>query len=133
MENCGGCNSTAAPGFAEQVIAGANPGGRPKGLPHPKSEGVLETRRRGSEDELTKGREKPPWGVPLPRAGQCPAPTKEGTASVSAVGAAHLGRPPCPTAQLEPRRNKGAFKEGSVQPSISIKPAAAKDGGHAFD
>ena len=54
----------------------------------------LENGRGGAEGESAEGREKPPWGVPLPRAGQCPAPTKEGTASVSAVGAARPSLPP---------------------------------------
>ena len=35
-----------------------------------------EYRRAGAEGESAEGREKPPWGVPLPRAGLGPAPTK---------------------------------------------------------
>ena len=62
-------------------------GGRPKGLPYPSRKDFLETRRGGAEGESAEGREKPPWGVPLPRAGPGPAPTAEGAASVSAVGA----------------------------------------------
>ena len=45
---------------------GANPGGRPKGLPYANPEIFLETRRGGAEGESAEGREKPPWGVPLP-------------------------------------------------------------------
>ena len=52
-------------------------GGSLKGTPCPNSEGVFETRRGGTEGESAEGREKPPWGVPLPRAGQCPAPTQK--------------------------------------------------------
>ena len=51
------------------------PGGRPKGLPYPIPKEFLENRRGGAEGESAEGREKPPWGVPLPRAGLGPAPT----------------------------------------------------------
>ena len=51
-------------------------GGRPKGLPYPNPEGILIPSRGGAEGESAEGREKPPWGVPLPRAGLGPAPTK---------------------------------------------------------
>ena len=48
----------------------------------------------GAEGESAEGREKPPWGVPLPWAGLGPAPTRgNASASLFAVGAAHLGRP----------------------------------------
>ena len=76
FQNCGWCDSTAAPGFAEQVMAGTNPGGRPKDLPYPNPEEFFENCRGGAEGESAEGREKPPWGVPLPRAGLGPAPTK---------------------------------------------------------
>ena len=51
------------------------PGGRPKGLPYTIPKEFLENRRGGAEGESAEGREKPPWGVPLPRAGLGPAPT----------------------------------------------------------
>ena len=59
-------------------LACTPPGGSPKGLPYPNAEGVLEIRRGGAEGESAEGREKPPWGVPLPRAGLGLAPTKNG-------------------------------------------------------
>ena len=73
---------------------GAYSDGRPKGLPYPIPEGFLENRRGGAEGESAEGREKPPWGVPLPQAGLGPAPTKEGTTSLQAAGAGVLTRPP---------------------------------------
>ena len=42
-----------------------------------------------------------------------------------------LGRPPYPTAQLGPHRNKGAFKKGSARFSTTARPAGAKDEGKA--
>ena len=75
FQNCCWFGLTAAPGCAGQVVAGTNPGGRPKGLPYPISEDFLESRSGGAEGESAEGREKPPWGVPLPRAGLGPAPT----------------------------------------------------------
>ena len=76
FQNCGWCDSTAAPGFAEQVMAGTNPGGRPKDLPYSNPEEFFENCKGGAEGESAEGREKPPWGVPPPRAGLGPAPTK---------------------------------------------------------
>ena len=48
---------------------GAYLGGSPKGFPYPVPEDFLETRRGGTEGKSAEGREKPLWGVPLPRAG----------------------------------------------------------------
>ena len=42
-------------------------------------EEFFETCRGGAEGESAEGREKPPWGVPLPRAGLGPAPTQRQT------------------------------------------------------
>ena len=47
-KNCSHCGSASAPGFAEQVAAGGNPGGRPKGLPYATQKNFLETRRGGA-------------------------------------------------------------------------------------
>ena len=44
----------------------------PPAYPIPKE--FLKNRRGGAEGESAEGREKPPWGVPLPRAGLGPAP-----------------------------------------------------------
>ena len=71
-QNYGRCDSISAPGFAEQTLPE-----RILAVPLPKlRESVLETCRGGAEGESAEGREKPPWGVPLPRAGLGPAPTK---------------------------------------------------------
>ena len=47
-----------------------------QGPPYPNPEEFFENCRGGAEGESAEGREKPPWGVPLPRAGLGPAPTK---------------------------------------------------------
>ena len=39
-----------------------------------------------------------------------------------------LSRPPYPTAQLGPHRNKGAFKKGSARPSTTARPAGPASG-----
>ena len=71
-QNYGRCDSISAPGFAEQTLPE-----RILAVPLPKlRESVLETCRGGAEGESAEGREKPPWGVTLPRAGLGPAPTK---------------------------------------------------------
>ena len=49
-----------------RVTSWLAPGGSPKGLPYPDTEGSLAIRRAGTESESAEGREKPPWGVPPP-------------------------------------------------------------------
>ena len=75
FQNCGWCDSTAAPGFAEQVMAGTNPGGRPKDLPYPNPEEFLKTVGEGLKVNRSKAERSHP-GVCPPRAGLGPAPTK---------------------------------------------------------
>jgi len=81
-------------------------GGRPKGLPYPTLEEFLEN-RRGGRLPLSRGdvERSETEGIGIcpsrriseifryQRAGQCPTPTKERTASISAVGTGVLIRP----------------------------------------
>ena len=50
--------------------------GAPRGSLAQNLEDALESCRGRAKGESAEGREKPPWGVPLPRAGLGPAPTK---------------------------------------------------------
>ena len=58
------CGFCSAPGSAEQVATGANPGGRPKGLPYSIPEVFLENRRGGACP--SRG---PVWDRPLRKEG----------------------------------------------------------------
>ena len=49
-----------------RVTSWLAPGGSPKGLPYPDTDGSLAIRRAGAGGESAEGREKPPWGVPPP-------------------------------------------------------------------
>ena len=49
--------------------------GAPRDAPTQNLEDALESCRGGAKGESAEGREKPPWGVPLPQAGLGPAPT----------------------------------------------------------
>ena len=75
-EVCRGGSVTRPSRISHIPFSNVRLGGRPKGLPCLIPEELLENRRGGAEGESAEGREKPPWGVPLPRAGLGPAPTK---------------------------------------------------------
>lgn len=101
------------------------PGGSPKGLPYPTSEGFLENRRGGACPSRGPARDRSPWnegrlpalrrvphvdahdgGFSLCRARRLGAPLP-GRAPTSTVGAAHLGRPQAfPWGPIPPVRGK---------------------------
>ena len=65
-EVCRGGSVTRPSRISHIPFSNVRLGGRPKGLPCLIPEELLENRRGGAEGESAEGREKPPWGVPLP-------------------------------------------------------------------
>ena len=91
-------------------------GGRPKGLPYPTLEEFLENRRGGrlplSRGDVERSETEGIGNFPSRRSLKGPVVHRRGGTP---------GRPPVPTAQLDPRRSKDTFnKGGAILPVISL-------------
>ena len=106
---------------------GAYPGGRPKGLPYPIPEDILEN-RRGGRLPLSRGdvERSETEGI-----GNCPSRRSLKGPVVHRRGGTP-GRPPVPTAQLDPLLSKGAVKKWSAilpvvpLPNLTAAPSAGE-------